>query len=113
MLFIDPLEKIDQCVKEDRHNAEDHNSHDHGGKLENLAGIDDQISQAGPGGEKLADDDAHQAEADIDFHRIQKDRHRTGQDDFGEHIPFPAAQGINEFGFLRVHFQKAGVSHTI
>ena len=43
MLFIDPLEKIDQCVEEDRHNAEDHNSHDHGGKLENLAGIDDQI----------------------------------------------------------------------
>ena len=33
MLFIDPLEKIDQCVKENRHDAEDHNGHDHGGKL--------------------------------------------------------------------------------
>lgn len=68
MLFIDPLEKIDQCVKEDRHNAEDHNGHDHGGKLENLTGIDDQIAKTSFAADHFSDHNADEREADIYFH---------------------------------------------
>lgn len=68
MLFIDPLEKIDQCVKEDRHNAEDYNGHDHGGKLENLTGIDDQIAKTSFAADHFSDHNADEREADIYFH---------------------------------------------
>ena len=68
MLFIDPLEKIDQCVEEDRHNAEDHNGHDHGGKLENLTGIDDQIAKTSFAADHFSDHNADEREADIYFH---------------------------------------------
>lgn len=101
--------QIQALIQAHGQDAENYNGHQHHIQLEDLAPVDDKIAQSFPASDEFADDDAHQAEADIDFHRIQKDGHRTGQDDFGEHIPFPAAQGINEFGFLRVHFQKAGV----
>ena len=66
--MVNPLEKIDQCVEQYCHDAEYHNGHDHGGKLEDLAGIDDQISQASLAADHFPDHDTNERKADIDLH---------------------------------------------
>ena len=49
-------------------NTEDHDGHDHEIQLEDLAAVDDEEAKACLGGEKLADDDADEAETDVDLH---------------------------------------------
>ena len=71
--------QIQALIQAHGQDAENYNGHQHHIQLEDLAPVDDKIAQSFPASDEFADDDAHQAEADIDFHRIQKDGHRTGR----------------------------------
>ena len=76
--------------------AQNHNGcheHCHG---EGLGGIGDQVAKSRPCGEKFPNDDAYQAEADIDLHIVNEQRKGSGQQDFKENVAAGAAQGADQ-----------------
>ena len=60
--------KIQDSIQHHSDYAQDYNGHQNPGELESLAAVDDQISESLFGGEKFTDDDADQAETDVDLH---------------------------------------------
>ena len=103
------LRRAQALVQKHGQDAEDHDGGQHQIQLEDLASVDDEVAQALPASDEFADDDAHEAEADVDLHGVQEDRDGAGQDDLGEHILFMSAQGIDELRFFRIHLQESGV----
>lgn len=62
------LQSLDHLVKRHGDDAEDHDGCDYHVELEDLRPINDQIPKTPAGGEEFPDNNAHEREADIDFH---------------------------------------------
>ena len=77
--------------------------------FESLAGIDDQIAKALSCSQKFSDDHTHETKSDIDFHGIDDGAYVGGDDDFGQHLKFCAAQGIDQEDLFRICGEKCGV----
>ena len=80
------------CIRD--RNTEDHDGHDHEIQLEDLAAVDDEEAKACLGGEKLADDDADEAETDVDLHVADDKWNRAGQQDLCEDILLFSSQDV-------------------
>lgn len=63
-----PLQQGDGSVEENCNEAEDDNGHNHSSKLENLAGIDNQVPQAVFAANHFTDNNADKGKTDINFH---------------------------------------------
>ena len=77
-------------------NTEDHDGHDHEIQLEDLAAVDDEEAKACLGGEKLADDDADEAETYIDFQVTDDGRDAGRKNNIAKNISACAAKGPDE-----------------
>ena len=77
--------------------------------MKHLAPINDQVPQSPPGGQKFPDDNAHQSQADIDFHGAEDGGHTGREYDFKERILLTAAQGGDQLQLFRIHLEKAGI----
>lgn len=68
-VFVTPFsQQTDQCIEEHRHDAEQYDAHQKPIHFEDLAGVDNEVSESVSCGQEFSDDDAYQAKADIDFH---------------------------------------------
>ena len=103
------LGALDQLIEDHGDGAEDDDGGDHHVKLEYLRSVDDQIAKSPSGGQKLADDDAHQSQTDVDFHAAQDKRNGAWQDHLKESVPAAAAQRVDQFAHFRIHLTEASV----
>ena len=84
-------------VEKHGNDAKDHNGHKNPSEFKGLASIDDEIPEAFPGTNELADDNTYQAEADVYFHNTDDQRNRSWQNDFYQFFFFVASQSFNQF----------------
>ncbi len=77
--------------------------------FEDLAAVDDEEAKACLGGEKLADDDADEAETDVDLHVADDKWNRAGQQDLCEDILLFSSQRVDQTDLVRIHGEKAVV----
>ena len=104
--FFNPCQEL---VEEHGQNTQDNDAHHDPVQFENLAAIDDQITETGIGGEEFTDDDTYQAQTDIDFH-IADDGRDTGRKDNIAHSVFPgAAEGADQQQFISIYMRKGSV----
>ena len=74
------LKFLNNGVEDQGNQTQHHESGDQIVQLEDLAGVDDQISKTFSGGEKFSDDHTDQAETDIDFENADHGR-QAGRED--------------------------------
>ena len=86
LLPTPPFQHCHRLIQDCGQNTEDHDGHDHEIQLKDLAAVDDEEAKACLGGEKLADDDADEAETDVDLHVADDKWNRAGQQDLCEDI---------------------------
>ena len=71
-------------------------------QFEYLASVDDHVSQSFPPADKFADDDADQAEADVDFHGADDGGDAAWDDNFGQGMKTIAVQGVDQCEFVGI-----------
>lgn len=109
LLPTPPFQHCHRLIQDCGQNTEDHDGHDHEIQLEDLAAVDDEEAKACLGGEKLADDDADEAETDVDLHVADDKWNRAGQQDLCEDILLFSSQRVDQTDLVRIHGEKAVV----
>ena len=69
-----------QTVKKDSNHTENKNSKNHGGQLEDLTGINNQVSKSFFAADHFTDHDTDQTQTDIHFHNTERKGNRGRQD---------------------------------
>ena len=90
------FQKINRLIQRHGDDTENNDAHHHHMQLKHLASVDDQIAQTLSGADKLPDDDAHQAQADIHLHVAEQVGDGGGEDYLQEGVPAGASQGVNQ-----------------
>ena len=103
------FQKIKHCIQSHGNNTQDHNGHKNPGEFKGLASIDDEISEAFPGTDELADDNTYQTEANVYFHNTDDQRKGSWQNNFCQFFFFVASQSFNQFQFFRICLAETGV----
>lgn len=76
---------------------------------EDLAAIDDHISESFSAADEFADDHAYQTETDVDLHRAYDRRDTAWNHYFCQCVEAVAPEGVDQGDFLRVYGGEAGV----
>ena len=61
------LHYSDHCIQRHCHDTKQYDGHQKPIHLKHLAGVDDQIAEPFPGGQKFSDDNTYKAETNVDF----------------------------------------------
>lgn len=99
----------DQPVKAHGKDTEDDNTHYDNVHFEDLASINNQISESFVGSQKFPDNDAHQTETNVDLHVVDDQRDRAWDENFNQNIFFVSSQSVDQTDFIGIYFFKTGV----
>ena len=106
------LHHPDHRIQRHRHEAEQHDRHKQPVHLENLAAVDNQISQPVSRCQKFSDYHAHQAQPDVDLHVADDRGDGTRQHDFEQRMAAAAVERVDQFDFLLINGGKTGVKDS-
>ena len=109
MFLIYFLHYSDHCIQRHCHDTKQYDGHQKPIHLKHLAGVDDQIAEPFPGGQKFSDDNTYKAETNVDFHGTDDCRNGRRQYHFCEDMNRGAVKGIDQFDFVFIGADKTGV----
>ena len=107
--LVNFLHHSDHRVQPHRHDTQQHDGHEQPVHLENLARVNDQISQSVPCCQEFSDYNTHEAEPDVDFHIADDRRNRAWKHNFKQCVPAIPVECIDEFDLFFVNRGKTGV----
>lgn len=103
------LNTLNPLVKTHGNHAQDQDAGDYQVKLEYLAAINNQVTQAPSGSQKFPDDDSHQCQTDIDLGGTEHNGDGARQDYLAKSVSLMAPKGVDQSDLLTIYLLETSV----
>ena len=100
---------LDSLIEAESNDTQDDERCDQIVEFENLACVDDEVAEALPCGEKFSNDDADQAETDVDLQNADDGGQAGGDYHMLQYLQAAAAQGVDQLDLFLIGVPEGGI----